>query len=335
MSSPAKTIGTMPDGQPVHEWTLGDPAGVVMKVLDYGARTSSLSVPVAGGRRELQLNLSGLDAWLADGSHIGAIAGRHANRIAGARFVLDGKEIKLAANNGPNNLHGGPVGFARKLWTGEAAANALQLTLDSPDGDQNYPGAMHTVLTYTVAGDTVTMEFTATTDAPTVVNLTSHAYFNLAGSGDILGHELTLAADRYLPVDEFSIPTGELRAVEGTVFDFRRPTTLGARIDAADPQLKLGKGYDHCYVMANGPRPAPVFVARVAAGGVSWEIATTEPAIQLYSGNNLGGKPHGWRTGMCLETQHFPNSPNTPSFPSVVLRPGQTYHSITTWRFGW
>jgi aldose 1-epimerase len=333
MLSAAKTIGTMPDGRPVESWRLGGPDGVELTVLNYGARAASLKVPAPGGRREVLLTLDGVAAWLADGSHIGAIAGRHANRIAGARFTLDGREIVLAANSGPNNLHGGPIGFGRCLWTGVAEGDALLLTLDSPDGDQAYPGALHTELRTSVAGDTVTMGFTATTDAPTVVNLTSHAYFNLAGGGDVMGHVVTIAADRFLPVNAFGIPTGERRPVAGTVFDFRQPMAVGARIGAEDAQLKLGKGYDHCFVLADAPRPAPAFAARVAAGGVAWEIATTEPGVQFYSGNNLSGKPHAWRSGLCLETQHFPNSPNTPDFPSVVLRPGETFRSVTTWRF--
>jgi len=333
MLSPAQTLGSMPDGRTVEAWRLGDPNGMELTVMNYGARAMSLRVPVRGQRREVLLTLDGLAAWLADGSHIGAIAGRFANRIANARFTLDGRVIQLAANNGTNNLHGGPIGFARCLWTGSREGDTLLLTLDSPDGDQNYPGAMHTELRTSVAGDTIRMVFTATTDAPTVVNLTSHAYFNLAGGGDVMGHEVTLAADRFLPVDASAIPLGERRSVAGTPFDFRQPMTMAARVGADDEQLRLGKGYDHCFVLANAPRPAPVFAARVSAEGVTWEVATTEPAIQLYSGNNLAGKPHAWRTGMCLETQHYPNSPNQPDFPSVVLRPGMTFHSETTWRF--
>jgi aldose 1-epimerase len=333
MLSPAKTIGTMPEGRPVETWRLGDANGLELTVMNYGARAASLLVPVAGGRREVLLTLDGLAAWLADNSHIGAIAGRFANRIAGARFTLDGREVRLAANNGTNNLHGGPIGFGRRLWTGTPEGDALLLTLDSADGDQNFPGAMHAELRYCVPGDTVSLAYTATTDAPTVVNLTSHAYFNLAGGGDVMGHVLTLAADHYLPVDAAAIPTGERRSVTGTPFDFRQPVALGARIGADDPQLKLGQGYDHCFVLADAPRPAPVFAARVTAGGVAWEVATTEPAVQLYSGNHLTGSPHPWRTGLCLETQHYPNSPNQPDFPSTVLRPGMTFRSVTTWRF--
>jgi aldose 1-epimerase len=333
MLSPAKTIGTMPDGRPVESWRLGEPDGIELTVLSYGARAASLKVPAPGGRREVLLVLDGLAAWLADGSHIGAIAGRFANRIAGATFTLDGREVRLAANSGPNNLHGGPIGFGRSLWTGTPAGDALLLSLDSPDGDQNFPGAMHVELRYSVVGDTVTLAYTATTDAPTVVNLTSHAYFNLAGGGDIMDHVVTLAADRFLPVNEAGIPTGERRSVAGTPFDFRQPMTVGARIGADDPQLKLGKGYDHCFVLADAPRPAPVFAARVAAGGLAWDVATTEPAVQFYTGNNLKGAPHAWRSALCLETQHFPNSPNQPDFPSTVLRPSMTFRSVTTWRF--
>jgi aldose 1-epimerase len=333
MLSPAETIGTMPDGRPVHRWRLGDAQGVELTVINYGARAASLMVPVRGGRRAVLLTLDGLPAWLEDGTHLGAIAGRYANRIAGARFSLDGSEVRLIANSGTNCLHGGPQGFGRCLWSGAPDGEDLLLRLESPDGDQNFPGAMHVELRYSVEGPVVRLAYQATADAPTVVNLTSHAYFNLMGGGDVTGHVLRLAADRYLPVDAALIPTGERRPVGGTPFDFRAPMVLGARIDADDEQLRLGGGYDHCYVLADAPRPAPVFAARVAAGGVALEVATTEPAVQLYSGNHLKGDPHAWRTGLCLETQHFPNSPNTPDFPSTVLRPGATFRSVTTWRF--
>ncbi len=332
MPSAATSLGAMPDGRPVYLWTLGERDGIQLSVMNYGARAASLTVPLRGGRREVLLTLPGLEAWLADGSHIGAIAGRFANRIAGARFTLDGREIVLAANSGPNNLHGGPVGFGRSLWRGETEGDALLLVLDSPDGDQNFPGAMHTELRYRVAGDTVTLDYTATTGAPTVVNLTSHAYFNLNGGGDVMDHVVEIAAGTFLPVDANAIPTGERRPVAGTAFDFRTPTAVGARIGADDEQLRLGRGYDHCYVLAAAPRPAPVFAARVTAGGLAWETATTEPAVQFYSGNNLKA-PHQWRGALCLETQHFPNSPNRPDFPSVVLRPGEVFRSTTTWRF--
>jgi aldose 1-epimerase len=332
MLSAATFLGTMADGRPVHLWRLGEADGILLKVMNYGARVASLTVPVAGGRREVLLTLSDLAGWLADGSHIGAIAGRFANRIAGARFVLDGREIRLAANSGSNNLHGGPVGFGRSLWQGEAEGEALLLVLDSPDGDQNFPGALHTELRYRVSGDTVTLDYTATTSAPTVINLTSHAYFNLAGSGDVMEHKVEIAADTFLPVDANAIPTGERRPVAATPFDFRTPMAIGARIDADDEQLRLGHGYDHCYVLAAGPRPTAAFAARVTAGGLAWEVATTEPGVQFYSGNHLQA-PHRWRGALCLETQHFPNSPNRPDFPSVVLRPGQVFRSTTTWRF--
>jgi aldose 1-epimerase len=328
-----ETLGTMPDGRPVHAWRLGDPGGLVLTVMSYGARAMSLQLPVRGERRELLLTLDGLAAWLADRTHLGAIAGRYANRIANARFDLDGGEIRLAANSGPNNLHGGPSGFGRSLWTGTAERNAVLFTLDSPAGDQGFPGAVHAELRYTVTADTVQLTFRATTDAPTVINLTSHAYFNLAGGGDVLGHVVTLAADAYLPVDGFGIPTGERRAVAGTPFDFRQATSLGARIAGADLQLRQAGGYDHCYVLASAPRPAPVFAARVSTGDVTWDVATTEPGVQLYSGNNLSGAPHARLSGLCLETQHFPNSPNQPDFPSTALRPGMTYRSETTWQF--
>jgi aldose 1-epimerase len=305
-----------------------------MSVLNWGARITSIKVPLGSAEREVLLGFDSLAGWLADRSHQGATAGRFANRIAGARFTLDGREFRLAANQGPNTLHGGPEGFAYRPWKAEADGEALLLVLVSPDGDQGFPGRLQATVRYAVEGDAVVIRYSAATDAPTVVNLTNHAYFNLAGSGDILGHVLTIAAERYLPVKEGLIPTGERVAVAGTPLDFRTPMVVGERIDADFDQLRMGGGYDQCFVLADAPRPAPLFAARLAAGGIALEVSTTEPAIQAYSGNNLKGEPHQRFGGFCLESQHFPNSPNQPDFPSTVLRPGEVYRSETRWRFG-
>ena len=327
-------FGRMPDGTPVHAFTLRDPSGLTATVIQYGARLASLEVPVAAGARNVTLGFETLPPYLEDGAHLGAVAGRYANRIAGGRFTLDAREHRLSVNNGGNTLHGGKVGFAHVVWAAEADGDGLLLSHVSPDGDQGFPGRLTVQVRYRLQGGALAIDYTATTEAPTVLNLTHHAYFNLAGAGTILDHEIAIAADRYLPVRDDLIPTGELRPVAGTPFDLRRMTRIGARITAEDAQLTLGGGFDHCFVLADAPHPAPQPAVRLAAQGVVMEVLTTEPAVQFYSGNFLSGQPFAWRTGLCLETQHFPDSPNQPAFPSTVLRPGGTFWSRTVYRFG-
>jgi len=276
--------------------------------------------------------------------YFGAVPGRYANRIAHGKFMLDGKSYQLPLNNGPNSLHGGTNGFATHNWSAKEIANGVEFTLVSPDGDQGYPGTLTAHVRYTLAGATVRMEYSATTDKPTVINLTNHAYFNLSGEGSpsILGEKLTLDADQYTPVDSTLIPTGQIAAVAGTPFDFTHATTIGDRIDAANDQLKFAGGYDHNFVVRGTPgtlRPA----AKVydPASGRVLSVATTEPGIQFYAGNFLDGSakgpsggPYVKRSGLCLETQHYPDSPNQANFPSTELKPGHTYHSVTTFTMG-
>ncbi len=278
---------------------------------------------------------------------MGCLVGRYANRIAKGRFVLDGKTYSLATNNGPNALHGGPTGFHARLWTPKVVSgpdgDALELTYVSKDGEEGYPGTLTAKVVYSLRADGgLVIDYTATSDAPTVVNLTNHAYFNLAGEGEgtILGHELQLESDAFTPVDATLIPTGAFTPLDGTPFDFRKPTAIGARIDAADEQIRRGGGYDHNFVL-RGKLGELRRVARVSEpkSGRVLEVYTTEPGIQFYSGNFLdgsltgkSGKPYVKRAGLCLEAQHYPDSPNRPEWPSVVLRPGQTYRQMTVYR---
>lgn len=278
---------------------------------------------------------------------MGCLVGRYANRIAKGRFVLDGKTYSLATNNGPNALHGGPTGFHARLWTPKVVSgpdgDALELTYVSKDGEEGYPGTLTAKVVYSLRADGgLVIDYAATSDAPTVVNLTNHAYFNLAGEGEgtILGHELQLESDAFTPVDATLIPTGAFTPLDGTPFDFRKPTAIGARIDAADEQIRRGGGYDHNFVL-RGKLGELRRVARVSEpkSGRVLEVYTTEPGIQFYSGNFLdgsltgkSGKPYVKRAGLCLEAQHYPDSPNRPEWPSVVLRPGQTYRQMTVYR---
>jgi aldose 1-epimerase len=342
------TFGAMPDGKPVEQFTLVNANNIELKAIGYGGIITSLRVPDrAGTLDDIVLGFDNLDGYLKEHPFFGAIIGRYGNRIGQGRFALDGKTYKLATNNGPNHLHGGHKGFDKVLWSAEAVAgsNAVAFTRTSADGEEGYPGNLRVRVTYTLTDkNELIVEYRATTDKPTPVNLTQHSYFNLAGhsAGDILGHQLMLNAGRYTPVDDTLIPTGEIAQVDGTPFDFRKPTAIGARINNDHPQLKAGKGYDHNWVLdrkAGGLQLA----ARVAEpkSGRTLEIATTEPGIQFYAGNFLdgtlkgkGGAVYRHRTGFCLETQHFPDSPNKPKFPSTTLRPGQEYRTRTVFTFG-
>lgn len=341
-------FGTMPDGKPVEQFTLTNARGIELKAIGYGGIVTSLRVPDRNGRfDDIVLGFGTLDGYLRDHPFFGAIIGRYGNRIAGGRFALDGKLYKLATNNGPNHLHGGNKGFDKVLWAVEPVAgrSAITFTRTSPDGEEGYPGNLKVRVTYTLTDNNeLVVEYRATTDRPTPVNLTQHSYFNLAGqaSGDILGHQLMVNADRYTPVDDTLIPTSELAAVAGTPFDFRKPIAIGSRINDDHPQLKAGKGYDHNWVL-NRKGPGLQLAARAVepTTGRTLEISTTEPGIQFYAGNFLdgaltgkGGAVYRHRTGFCLETQHYPDSPNKPTFPSTTLRPGREYRTRTVFTFG-
>lgn len=353
MSKPGVTreqFGTMPDGTSVEVFTLSNEHGVEIRAITYGGIIQSLKVPDREGRfDDVVLGFERLDGYLGESPYFGAIIGRYGNRIGAARFSLGGQSYQLAANNGQNHLHGGLKGFDKLLWDAEPTVGGqgpgVVFTRTSPDGEEGYPGALNVRVTYTLTdADELIVDYSATTSRATPVNLTQHSYFNLAGqgSGDILGHELMLAADRYTPVDGTLIPTGELAPVEGTPFDFRQPTAIGARIGDDHPQLKNGLGYDHNWVLNRGGEGLQL-AARVfePKSGRTLEVETTEPGIQFYAGNFLdgtitgkGGAVYRHRTGFCLETQHFPDSPNKPQFPSTILEPGAEYRSRTLFRFG-
>ena len=330
-------------GVEVHRIALGGPA-LQASILTYGGAVERIDVPDRAGHvANVALGLDSLDGYEHRSPHFGALPGRYANRIAGGRFTLDGVEYHLARNDGPNSLHGGPHGFGKQVWTIEDSGERhVTLGLLSPDGDEGYPGALHARVTYTVDGSDLRFDYRAATDKPTVLNLTNHSYFNLAGegSGSVLGHLLQVEADAFLPVDAGSIPTGEIRPVAGTPFDFRAPTEIGRRIREADPQILYGQGYDHCWVLRPGAGLRQAARLHEPASGRVLDVLTTQPGVQVYSGNQLTGTlagPSGrsYRQGdaVCLETQHFPDSPNQPAFPSTVLRPGEEFTSTTVFRF--
>lgn len=339
-----RRFGTLPSGEPAQLFTLrGD--RLTVGITDYGARMVSIEAPDARGRfGHVLLGFDDVAAYEAAGGSFGAVLGRCANRIGGGRFTLDGKVHQLAVNDGGNTLHGGPRGFARALWRVEQvldrAVPEVTLVLVSPDGDQGFPGRLTARATYRLDGDTLRLELTATTDAPTIVNLSAHPYFNLGGPdmGDVLGHEITLNAARFLPTDAHQVPIGEAAPVAGGVFDFQMPAALGARIRVDDPQLLIGRGYDHCFMLDRG---APVAArAYEPVSGRFVEVTTTQPGLQLYSGNSLDGSVVGrgglafrQSAGFALEAQNFPDAINHPGFPSPVLRPGETYRQHIAYRF--
>jgi len=343
-------FGAMLAGQPVELFTLTNPAGIEVRAISYGGIILSLKTPDRNGvPGDIVLGYDDLAGYLRETPYFGAIIGRYGNRIANGRFTLDGETHTLAQNNGPNHLHGGMVGFDKVVWAAEPFAGdtavGIVFTYTSPDGEEGYPGTLTARVTYTLTdGGALIFDYQATTNRPTPVNLTQHSYFNLAGdgSGDILGHELLIPASAYTPVDSTLIPTGEVAPVEGTPFDFRAPTAIGARIGADDPQLRFGGGYDHNFAL-DRPAEGMAHAARVREprSGRTLDIWTTEPGIQFYSGNFLdgtitgkGGHVYNHRNGFCLETQHYPDSPNQPGFPSTILRPGEEYTSRTMLVFG-
>ncbi len=341
--------GRLPDGRPVDVLALTNAHGLEVRALTYGGIIVSIRVPDRAGRLEdVVLGFDDLEGYLQGSPYLGAIVGRYANRIAGGRFVLDGRTFQLEVNDPPNHIHGGGRGFDKVLWAAEersgAGEAAVAFRYTSAAGEEGYPGQADVLVTYTLTdGDELRVDYAATVSAPTPLGLTQHSYFNLAGGGrgDVLGHELTIQADRFTPVDETLIPTGELAAVAGTPFDFREPSTIGSRISHPDPQLARGHGYDHNYVLRRH-RPGLVHAARLVepASGRRLDVHTTEPGLQLYSGNRLDGRlrgkdgrAYGPRAGLCLETQHFPDSPNRPEFPSTILRPGREHRSTTVFAF--
>jgi aldose 1-epimerase len=343
MSIEKRSMGQMPDGTQVDEFTLTGASGMRVRIMTYGATLRTVEVPDRNGRLDVvTCYLDSLEGYLAGHPYFGSVVGRYANRIAKGKFTLGGVEYTLATNNGANHLHGGIKGFDKAVWKAEAvmADDSLRVTFShtSPDGDEGYPGTLNATATYTLTDDNqLRIEYTATTDKPTPVNLTNHAYWNLAGagSGDVLGHQLMLNADRYLPVDEGLIPLGELAAVKGTPMDFTEPHAIGSRI------AQVEGGYDHCYVLNKEQAGAMSLAARVVEpkSGRVMKIHTTQPAIQFYTGNFLdgsltvAGKPCKKHYAFCLETEHFPDSPNHPEYPSTVLRPGETYHQVTIHKF--
>jgi aldose 1-epimerase len=338
-------FGSLPDGTAVSLYTLSNSHGVRVQLTNYGGIVTSIHVPDRNGQPgEITLGFDALEAYLGGHPYFGCLVGRYANRIAGGRFRLDGKEYRLATNNGANHLHGGEVGFDKVVWQARPfrteRAVGVRLVYLSKDGEEGYPGNLRVEATYSLTQENeLRIDYQATTDKATPLNLTNHTYWNLAGPqhGTIDRHELTIHAEHYLPVDEGLIPTGELRSVGGTPMDFRTPHPIGERID------QVPGGYDHCYVLAHRTeRPDDLELAarvRDPHSGRVLEVLTTEPGIQLYTGNFLDGslKSRGavfeQRIGFCLETQHFPDSPNRPAFPNTILRPGQTFRSTTVYRF--
>jgi len=339
-----------PDDQNVDVVTLRNQNGIEIRVMTYGATILSIKTPDKSGQLDdITLGFDSFAPYVDKSPYFGAIVGRYGNRIAKGKFTLDGRTYTLATNNGPNHLHGGTKGFDKRIWTADPFQNAsgvgVKLTYVSADGEEGYPGQLTARVTYTLADDNrLIVDYDATTDKATVLNLTQHTYWNLAGAkaNDILGHVLMINAERYTPVDDTLIPTGELASVEGTPFDFRTPTAIGERIAQDNAQLKFGKGYDHNWVLTrqgDGLSNAARVVEPTT--GRTLDVSTTEPGIQFYSGNFLdgtitgkGGRVYGLRSGFCLETQHFPDSPNHPNFPSTVLRPGQEYKTQTVFTFG-
>ena len=341
-------FGRMPDGRPIELYRLKN-SKMEAEFMSYGAGIISLTLPDrAGERQDVVLGFASLDDYVQNHRSktpffFGSTIGRYANRIANAHFSLDGKEYALTRNNGPHSLHGGPGGFYNVVWDVEPIGNGVSFHYLSKHGEEGFPGNLSITVRFVMEGADLKIEYLATTDKTTVINLTNHAYFNLAGAGhaSVLGHELRLFASRFTPVNAGTIPTGEIRPVTGTALDFRQAKPIGERVHGFEEQLKLANGYDHNFVLdddSNQLKPAAELYE--PATGRVLEVLTTEPAIQFYSGNYLdgiargkSGEPYVKHSGLCLETQHFPDSPNHPDFPSTVLRAGETFHSVTIYRF--
>jgi len=341
--------GQLPDGREVAKFTLRNRAGMEVEVITLGGIITRWTAPDRNGEyRDVVLGFDSLEPYVTDNPFFGALVGRYGNRIAGGQFELDGQTYTLARNNGANHLHGGVRGFDKVLWEASPGheEDRARLVLDyhSPDGEEGYPGKLDVRVVYTLTDDNaLEIDYQAVTDKPTVVNLTNHSYFNLSGdfSHDILDHELQLNADAYLPVDTGLIPTGEIRPVSGTAFDFTEPKAIGRDVETPDPQLRVGGGYDHCWVLRReGPGLVLAATAYHRPSGRLLQVSTEEPGVQFYIGNFLdgtlpaqGGGKYGKRSGFCLETQHYPDSPNRPEFPSTRLDPGQIYRTRTVFSF--
>jgi aldose 1-epimerase len=342
----SEPFGKTPDGTPVEIFTLND-GGYEARIATYGGIVVSLKAPDRSGKAvDVVLGFDDVDGYVDNfngpsDAFFGAAIGRYANRIAHGSFTLDGKKYSLPKNNGENTLHGGPHGFNNVVWKGKAVANGVELTYLSKDGEAGFPGNLTATVRYTLVKGDLRIEYSATTDKDTVVNLTNHSYFNLAGQGDILGHQLTLHASRFTPVDAGLIPTGELKSVESTPFDFRKSTAVGSRIGADNEQIRLGRGYDHNWVLDSGGGKLTEAAELYDPGsGRLLKVLTDQPGIQFYSGNFLdgsikgkGGRPYALHGALCLETQHFPDSPNHPDFPTTTLKAGKQYHTVTVYSF--
>lgn len=343
------SFGKLPDGREVDQYILKNANGMEVKIMNYGGVITHWTAPDKEGKYEdIVLGFDSLVGYLTPPPYFGAIIGRYGNRIAKGKFTLDGKTYQLAKNNGENHLHGGVVGYDKVLWNAESiegAESTLKLTYLSKDGEEGYPGNLNITVTYTLTNDnSLKMDYVATTDKATIINLTNHSYFNLsAAKKDVLDQEVTLNADRYLPVDEGLIPTGELRLVTGNAFDFSKPTEIGKGInDVKDKQIKLGGGYDHAWILNKKEVNELSLAATVLekTSGRKMEVMTTEPAIQFYTGNFLdgsltgkGGVKYAKRFALCLESEHYPDSPNQSAFPSVILKPNEKYSTTTIYKF--
>jgi aldose 1-epimerase len=348
MAIERERFGKAADGRAVELYTLTNRNGLRARIASYGATLVSLEVPDRhGASADIVLGFDSLEPYLTEHPYFGSVIGRYANRIRGGRFTLKGMIHELPCNDGTNHLHGGPLGFHRVIWNARASGSTsdpqLTLTYRSSSGEQGYPGNVNVALSYTLTQrNELMLDYTATTDAPTIINLTHHAYFNLAGAGTILDHELQLFADTFLPVDDTLIPLGELRRVEDTPFDFTTATAIGARISAPHEQLMIARGYDHNWVLKRSTGDCALAgEIHEPVTGRSMTVHTTQPGVQIYSGNFLDGSLRGKNrvaypkhAGLCFETQHFPDSPNHPCFPSTVLEPGSTLRERTVYRFG-
>ena len=336
-------FGFMPGGEEVRAFSVANEQGMKVRIINYGGIISSINVRDREGKLDdVVLGHDSLEGYLHRSRYFGALIGRFANRIARGRFTLDGVEYQLAINNGENHLHGGTRGFDKVLWHAQEIDDGVQLAYLSKDGEEDYPGNLNATVTYRLNdANELRIDYQATTDCATIINLTNHSYFNLAGSGTILDHKLQIEADAFTPIDETLIPTGEIRRVKGTPMDFTSPSAIGSRIGNDDNQLRFAGGYDHNFVL-RGEGGKLRTAARVyePQSGRLMEVLTTQPGMQFYSGNFLdgtlvgkGGRAYTKNSGCCFETQHFPDSPNQPHFPSTVLRPGEKFHHTTIYRF--